>query len=518
MLVFTTDPIEALNNQEYALTGTVVNIGEEAITQHGFCWSSANNPTTSEEVTQLGRKESNGTFSSTISGLSSSTVYYVRAYVITNAGTAYGKEKSFTTSGPSFPTVSTTPVGEITETTAESGGNVTDTGNSSVTARGICWSTSPNPTVSDKKSTDGAGPGAFTSSISGLDCNTTYYVRAYATNSVGTAYGMQEQFTSSECPANLPTVTTTLVGEITETTAKSGGNVTNDGGESISARGVCWSTSPSPTIADLKTSDGAGSGIFISSINGLECNTTYYVRAYATNSSGTGYGEQEQFTSSECPANLPTVTTTPVGEITETTAKSGGNVTNDGGESISARGVCWSTSPSPTIADLKTSDGAGSGIFISSINGLECNTTYYVRAYATNSSGTGYGEQEQFTSSECPANLPTVTTTPVGEITETTAESGGNVTNDGGESISARGVCWSTSPSPTTADLKTSDGAGSGTFTSSISGLECNTTYYVRAYATNSAGTGYGNQDELHNGCLSGQSADSYHNAGKFDH
>lgn len=100
-----------------------------------------------------------------------------------------------------------------------------------------------------------------------------------------------------------PTVTTTAVSSITSNSASSGGNVTSDGGASVTARGVCWSTSANPTISDSKTTDGTGTGIFTSSITGLSANTTYHVRAYATNSVGTGYGSDISFATSlsACP-------------------------------------------------------------------------------------------------------------------------------------------------------------------------------------------------------------------------
>ena len=120
------------------------------------------------------------------------------------------------------------------------------------------------------------------------------------------------------------------------------------------------------------------------------------MRAYATNSDGvTGYGDNKEFTTSSISA--PTVTTTDVSSITTTTASSGGDVTSEGSASVTARGVCWSTSADPTTADNKTTDGTGTGTFTSSITGLSSNTTYHVRAYATNSDGTGYGSDKTFT-------------------------------------------------------------------------------------------------------------------------
>lgn len=95
--------------------------------------------------------------------------------------------------------------------------------------------------------------------------------------------------------------------------------------------------------------------------------------------------------------SLATLTTTAISEITETSATSGANVTSDGNATVSARGVCWNTTPSTTITNSKTSNRTGNGSFVSNITGLTANTTYYVRSYAINSEGVAYGEQREFT-------------------------------------------------------------------------------------------------------------------------
>ena len=193
----------------------------------------------------------------------------------------------------------------------------------------------------------------------------------------------------------LPVLSTESVTVITEASATSGGNVSSDGNASVTERGVCWSTSNSPTILDSKTSDGAGTGQFVSNITGLSSNTLYYVRAYATNSAGTAYGNVVSFTTSDDPQ--VEITTSQISLIAATTATSGGNITDDGGSDITARGVSWSTSPAPTITNSHTTDGSGIGTFTSNITGLTASTMYYVRAYATNSSGTVYGNEVSFT-------------------------------------------------------------------------------------------------------------------------
>lgn len=101
---------------------------------------------------------------------------------------------------------------------------------------------------------------------------------------------------------------------------------------------------------------------------------------------------------------VPTSTTAAVISIVQTTAQSGGSVTSDGGASVTARGVCWSTTTNPTITNSKTSDGTGTGSFTNSLTGLTANTLYYVRAYATNSVGTAYGSEITFTTLPQPIN------------------------------------------------------------------------------------------------------------------
>ena len=397
---------------------------------------------------------------------------------------------------PKDPVVKTQAVSEITATSAVGGGDVVEDGRADVTARGVCWSLVENPTVADAHTNDGAGLGSFVSNITGLEPNTTYYLRAYATNSEGTSYGDQVNFMTLEEMIELATVKTSLVTSITSSTAVAGGDVTADGGAEVTAKGVCWSTSQEPTIEGEHTENGTGTGEFTAELSGLEQNTTYYVRAYATNKEGTAYGEEVSFTTlQENVVVKPMVTTLEIAGLSQTTAVAGGNVTSDGGAEVTARGVCWSTSQEPTVEGEHTTDGSGTGEYQSNLSGLTANTTYYIRAYATNSEGTAYGEEISFTTLEEHIVVePTVVTVSVSEVTETTAVTGGNVTSDGGGEVSARGVCWSTSQEPTVEGSHTTDGTGTGEFVSNLTDLNDNTTYYVRAYATNEQGTSYGEQ------------------------
>lgn len=248
---------------------------------------------------------------------------------------------------------------------------------------------------------------SFEVKVTDLEPNTKYYFYFRFSDNNNKVNTDIESFTTKNNDNNddnddnnvvKPSVTTKSVSNISQDYASCGGNVTNNGGAQVTARGVCWSTSQNPTTSNSHTSDGAGNGEFTSSLTGLSANTKYYVRAYATNSAGTSYGEEKSFTTTQN-NDKPTVTTKNVTNVTETTASCGGNVTNNGGAQVTARGVCWSTSQNPTISNSHTSNGTGNGEFTSSITGLTPNTTYYIRAYATNSVGTSYGEQKTFKTS-----------------------------------------------------------------------------------------------------------------------
>lgn len=287
----------------------------------------------------------------------------------------------------------------------------------------------------------------------------------------------------------IPTVTTTAVTAVTTTGASTGGDVTSDGGAEVTARGVCYGTTANPDITGLHTTDGAGTGPFTSTLTGLTPGTTYHVRAYATNSEGTAYGNDVTFPTTAIVG--ATVTTTAVTDITSTTAVSGGNVTADGGDAVTEKGICWGTDPDPDQTDNVINGGAGLGAFTSNITGLEPGHTYHVRAYAENSAGVTYGADVEFNT---PGTMATVTTAAItNNTTGTSVTAGGNVTADGGATVTVRGICWSTDPMPDLTDnVVNATAGGTGAFTVQLTGLDPYSTYYVRAFATNAAGNAFG--------------------------
>jgi len=395
--VITTSEVSDITATSAIGGGNITDDGGYPIVIRGVCWSKNPNPTKEDNYTTANTDEI-GSFTCILNDLEPDVMYYVRAFTANGLHadiTTYGNEVSFTTRDGIPTGLTTAAITEITTNSAVTGGSIDDDGGSAIISRGVCWNTNDNASIEDNSHTnDGSGTGSFTSNLTELTPNTTYFVRSYATNSIGTFYGDYQSFTTN---SGLPSgITTAEVSNVGPTSAVSGGSITDDGGYSVTERGICWSTSNNPTISNNHTNDGSGTGSFTSNLSGLDVNTTYYVRAYATNANGTVYGSEKSFTTLD---GLPSgVTTAEISNIGTTSAESGGSIIDDGGYEVTSRGVCWSTSNNPTISNNHTNDGSGIGTFTSNLTGLDVSTTYYVRAYATNENGTVYGDEKSFTS------------------------------------------------------------------------------------------------------------------------
>ena len=309
------------------------------------------------------------------------------------------KDNTPTSANPEEATSRTDSVGSITFTSAKVYSTIVSEGKSAVAANGIVWGPAPNPTTFNNIiPAKGFGKGSFTTDIKDLSEGTKYYVRTYATNSIGTSYSEQKEFTTR--PKTIPIVSTAPITDISTFTAKGGGAVSDTGSGQIMERGLVWSKSQNPTIASAgKVGSGSGTGNFSGEIVGLEANTIYYIRAYAINSAGEGYGQEVSFTTLF--ERVPTVNTTIITEVGSFKANGGGSIIDTGSTSLTERGIVWSKSQNPTIASAgKVVSGSGTGNISGVIVGLEANTIYYLRAYAINSVGVGYGEQLSFKTKE----------------------------------------------------------------------------------------------------------------------
>jgi len=195
-----TDEVTDISATTATAKGTIVDPGEEDLLQHGFCWSVTPNPlVTILTKTELGKSDAATTFSSNITDLSSNTKYYLKAYVTNTSRTIYGNEMEFITSHGK-PIITTTAVTGITSNSAISGGVITSNGGTLIFTKGVCWGINSSPTIASDTTNNGMASGRFTSLMQNLSANTTYYVRAYATNQIGTGYGDELVFKTENTP------------------------------------------------------------------------------------------------------------------------------------------------------------------------------------------------------------------------------------------------------------------------------------------------------------------------------
>jgi hypothetical protein len=315
-----------------------------------------------------------------------------------------------------------------------------------------------------------------------------------------------------------PTVTTTVAASsITNTTASSGGQTLS--GTNISSKGVVWNTSTAPTVAlSTKTDDGTGTANFTSSLTSLSPQTLYYIRAYTTNAAGTGYGDEKTFRTLSNPA-------TAQASSLSATANSSSNIDltwNAATFPLSGatnKGYVLLRATSPNSPSLGNSNGAAptagaNTTIVSSViaenatsisnSGLAGSTQYNYLLIPYTWDGTNATTYNYLTTSAPTANAttqsgstpPVLTTNAASSVLSSTATFNGEITSDGGASVTARGFVYSTSDAtPTIGEGGVTDqasGSGTGTFNSSVSSLSANTTYYYQAYATNTSGTSYG--------------------------
>jgi|GEM_PF-2738431 len=490
----TTGSASSITASTATIAGNITNNGGADATQRGFAYGTASNLATVIATTTDGSFTGTGAISTSTTGLSPNTTYYFRAYATNSAGTGYGSIQNFKTA-TTTPTVTTGSASSITASTATIAGAITATGGENATQHGIAYGTSANLSTVIATSTKGAfsGTGSFSDDITSLSPGTTYYVRAYAANSEGTSYGSIQSFTSS---TTVPTLSTNAATNVATSSATLNGNITNTGGETGAgtSHGFAYGTSTTLTGANVSTTTlgtYSASGAFSGAISGLTASTTYYFRPYAVNSAGTSTGAIMSFTT----ATTPSVTTSAASGVTQTAATLNGEITALGGENAIRRGFAWGTNSALNGGDTATTTSNGSfstGTFTHDLSSLTPNATYYARAYAVNSYGTSTGSIVSFTMLD---NTPAVTSDAASSVTRNAAQLNGTITSTGGESGGTQhGFAWGTNASLSGGNTATTTlgSISAGAFNQTLSSLNRVTTYYARAYVTNSVGTRYG--------------------------
>ncbi|WKK60375.1 hypothetical protein [Sphingobacterium sp. BN32] len=377
--------------------GMVKDSGGYTIKRRGICYSSTNTMPT-VLMSYQNSNDADSTYSVNLTNLNAGTNYYIRSFIETSFGVGYGDVLTFKTLAPVVASgVSTNRPSNITMNAATVGGNVVNDEGSPISKRGIVYSsTTTSPSLENAFSINlGSGIGVFSGTITDLNVNTTYYVRAYSTNAAGTSYGSVETFRT--LLPSLPTsLTTYTASSISKNSAYLSGYVGNSGGGTIQSKGIVYSANTSsPTINNgAILSGGSGTGSIGSTVYNLSSNTTYYARTFATNEAGTAYGAVISFTTSPSYSAPTDVSTYSASNISTNTVTLNGYVGGNGNSTITEKGFVYSAYYStPTLSNATKSYTTLStvGSFSLSASGLSKNTYYYVRAYATNAYGTTYG-------------------------------------------------------------------------------------------------------------------------------
>lgn len=505
------------------LYGTITAQGSDTVTRYGFAFSASRAvPTVTDSVVAVSGKPTSFPFAFRLSSslFKRATRYYVRAFAENAQGVSYNKDvvQLVVPDNRTLPGVALNAIENVAATSANAKATLTSDGNTSITAYGICYSaTSANPTLADKVLVTGTAvtgtlPFGYAQVIASLTDNTTYYVRAFASNAQGTSFSSAVSFKTASVPTAAPVVQTDNIVNITATTATVDGTVTSRGTAPVTRYGVCYSTTnPNPTIADAVvvagTADPAALPLsFSANVTGLAQSTAYYVRTFATNSVGTSYGVARTFTTSTPVVTPPSVQTNDVvtTSITTSSATASGTLTAGGTASIVQYGFCYSvTNPNPTTADAVVTSGNASPAsfpfnYTGNLTGLTAGTSYNVRAFARSSAGTSYGVTRTFRTVAAATAAPAVQTVTINAVSYSSASVLGNLTSGGTAPVTEYGIVYSAlNANPTTADSKqvtgtTQPGSFPFAYTGNLGRLSTNTTYAARAYATNSVGTSYG--------------------------
>jgi hypothetical protein len=330
---------------------------------------------------------------------------------------------------------------------------------------------------------------SFSGKVRGLSGSTEYYVAAFATNVAGTSYGESKWLKTL---SGLGEVRTLDPVNIKAESVICGGNILDAGEGVITERGVFYSTSPltASNTTKTKVASTMTTDSFTCILNNLERETLYYVQAYAnTEDFGMFTGEQKTFTTT---SGKVTISSFEIQNIGYTNALLHAEITEEGEAPVTLRGFCYAVGIDlPTIDNDTIISGNGLGEFDGELNGLLPYTQYYARAYAVNEYGVAYSEE--VLSIVTLNDLPTVQTITAEFAAGASVYVEGEVLSEGITPVVEAGICWAVGVTPNIDDhQKIALSTGLGAYNGTITGLRGGLTYHIRAYATNDAGTTYG--------------------------
>ena len=279
----------------------ITHTGAPSYTERGFVYAASSMPTLDNTLAKLTAPvNEESAYTATATNLQTEQTYYVRAYAINDLGVNYSTNETSFKTQMILPEVNTGAVSDksIANGRASVEGTIVDAGEPAYTERGFAYGVNHNPTVEDdaKKVASGSGTGVFSANLTHLAEGNVYYIRAYATNAKGTAYGSEAVL---DFHAVLPEVRTDAVSDISPTSATLNGTIISVGDPAYTERGFIYGTMPVPTLDEpeiiREVVSGTSTGAYTSSLSGLTEQEAYYARAYARSGENTAYGDIVRF-------------------------------------------------------------------------------------------------------------------------------------------------------------------------------------------------------------------------------
>lgn len=475
-------------------TASITNYDANALIEKGFVWSTSNAQVEIGDTGASTLKVESGEniFNATLTGLTINQRYYLRAYAIYEASgvqqTGYSSYQTLTTEAFKTVTFDELKVSDITYTSAKVQVGMTDLGNAEIVEKGFCWSTASQPKTTDSKQKVDEG---FELNISELQTGTTYYVRAYAIcrieNEEQTAYSGESAFTTST--VGTPQVELNDIPATSATTITANATFVNYDAESFVEKGFIWSKSDAAVTVETAGSNilkvDSESNIYSATIENLDINQRYYVRAYAIQEIAgvkkTGYSGSWEVNTQDFRGVALNI------EVKETTYNSAtvqGAFADWGNAKVIEKGFCWiSGNTTPTIENGEKQAVTGDD-FSLTITGLTYGTSYRVRAYAICQIGdtqqTSYSGSNYFTTENM--QLVSFDNLDITDQTYNSAKVKTVITDWGNVEVLEKGFCWSLNNVEATIESNKVV-VGSDEFSASITGLTYGTQYRVRAYA-----------------------------------
>ena len=406
----TTNLATNISYNSVILNGTII-AGNEVIFYQGFEYKLSN----SSIWTTLTANLNGNVINYNLSGLNQNSTYEYRAYAITAEGVTYGEIQSFRTL-PIMPIVNTNPATAIAQTIATLNGDVT-IGSETISAYGFEWRLQGASSWTIVPLTDNT----FVYNLTGIIASNNYEFRAFVTTESANTYGSIQSFRTLDIVP--PVIVTNSATSIDPTNATLNGLLT-PGSEEILAQGFEWKLVSA--TAWMRVELTPGNNILAHTFTDLVPNRAYEFKAYVTTESGTIYGQIQNFTTPVIPQ---VVSTSSVTNITQTNATFNAIITS-GSESLITQGFEWKLSSASTWNSLSLNGNA----IIHNLTGLNPNSAYQYRAYATTASGTVYGTTQNFTTLSI--TPPTVVTNPTTNVTDYSLTLNGTIIA-GSETITA---------------------------------------------------------------------------------